>query len=230
MPTIEAVVVAAARFRRGALNDSRVAWNGQVAYVLGYDLTLMMRIEPVTNRPQPDAVSFFSADWQGRKCRASGDQVEWVPSSGAVMLTRAPDESYDDLNVLWRSIYQPLNNTMRPMAHLVTRQIRPLLDENVPHVEFVGKDGALDIIQHDIFTGRVLRVARQFTGGSSFGPLAFRTEDLLGLMGLAREWRIIDHGNYWYLTDTNGTEALVGGCVYDSLGELSTLMPDKEKV
>lgn len=215
------VVAVAARFGRGALGDAVVAWNGDVAYALSYDRTVLLRgrVEDI----RADEVRFRACDWEGPDVRMKDGRVTFrVTRKGqdAEVTVPAPGETFRGFEGMWARFW-PDDLPGRPAIGL-HKDVLAVLDDGLPHVEMVFRDGHAVLAQRDIYTGRLVKVRRLAAVPGQTAPMAMRTADFLALFWLADDILLRDCGQY-FIASGRGWDAVIGGCLYDELGVLNEL-------
>ena len=116
------------------------------------------------------------------------------------------------------------------------KNIIPQFNEGLSHIEFLLEGGESIIKQRDIYSGSIIKLAREKDGFVSvsatrdkilkdFGPMGMRTNDLIALFGLQEDINLFfgagDPENQTFCMVTGKIANMVGfisGCLYDELG------------
>lgn len=211
---IDSFVASLLRFGRGAGGDSVVAWEGEVAYGLSYDRTVLVRA--ITDVVRVGEVVFRATDYEGSEVKMEGDRVTFYPGSGVKVRVQRPAFSWKGLH----GLYERLWSEEGPGVSLSRSDLK-LLDESLPHVELVWDGSQIKLLQRDIYTGKVVEILKG-RSGEARAKMAIRTGDFWALMGMGLLWDIRAADGY-FCASTVGVRAILGGCVYDDLGDLGVV-------
>lgn len=218
---VDRLVAAALHFGRGAAGDAVLAWRGNDAYVLSHDKVICLHSSKLPHRET--AVCFRVCDYETPDVQQRGNQVIFSVRQGnemAEVTVPAPPESFAGLAGLFARFKAGVVG--RPGVMLSNGLLR-LLADDLPHVEFLWDDNQCRIVQKNVYTGKTLLIRKMPQRAGEGKPLALRTADLFALFSLANAFLLTHCGDYFFLTDFRGLEAIVGGCLYDDLGDLNIL-------
>ena len=213
---LDQVVAAATKFGRGAGGDAVIAWKDDLVYCLSYDRTVLLRARRIVPR-RPDEVVFHATDYEGPNCRLEGPNVIFE-NNGARVRTPRPVFTYEGLSKLFDRLWEGDGPAL-----MVGRSVLSLLEEGLPHVEFVWNGEVTLLVQRDIYTGKTLELEQSPQMVAEKEPLAMRTDDFWSLFALAEVLLFKDLGTHFKVSDLHSFEAIVGGCIYDDLGTLGVV-------
>lgn len=160
-------------------------------YVLNFDHTVMLRfVLPKNEKTFDRPVAFRANDYDSNVFREEDGKIIFESEQSGFTRKKtclAPDRTPEDVEERWKklsAVEREEDGDWIPLP----KTILDLLEENLSHVEFVGKTGEpVKIIQRDIYSGSKIEIQESSKSLISnklkfdFGPLAMRTGDLSAL-------------------------------------------------
>lgn len=206
-------------------------------YILNSDRTVMLRfILPSSASPFKNPISFRASDYDSSTFYEKDGKITFVTKSGDMIREKTcstPELNPDEVTELFSSFSPVKNNKFQ-----IHKNIIPLLDENLSHIEFKGIDGNLSIIQRNIYDGTVIEIEKEKESGfgvvsnddvnSDFGPLGLRTPDFLALFAFNDTLTFsFPEGSQFGFCRVMGRNFKMSGvialCLYDEMGMIETV-------
>lgn len=185
-------------------------------------------------------VAFYANDYESPDFRAEDGGVVFRTKSGEVQREKksvVPGKTFDDVLEVFRKFGEPVA-PLSPTFSL-HRSFSEKLEDNLSHVEFVGEEGKLTVMQRDLSTGSIITLTENRVGlfseskVSDFEPIAMRTKDLQALYYFNDkiDFTLAPNGQYLGVRGTqNHMNGLVALCFYDEMGGIKKLeAPDGGK-
>ena len=203
---------------------------GRKVYILNQDHTVLLRfrLRKIDKMEFETPVSFNANDYDSKEVEVRDEKICFITSAAGftrVKSCRTPSLSPDEVDLMFKSYEVEEKNTVTLHSKML-----PLLDENLSHIEFSCEDGELKIVQRNIYSGSVIEIKREKTGGlmevtdqlEDFAPTGLRTNDLLALFSFIDVLQFHFWGNGFVVVDSKDERmpmrALVSRCRYDELG------------
>lgn len=200
---------------------------GNILFIANMDNTILLKMAPDMTFPAP-GLSFFANDYESPNVELAGENVVFVTTKSGYVQHKTcgvPKTSFADVQAIWDRHTPVMDHKI-----LVRKEILPLLDSELSHVEFHNDKGTLKMVQKNIYTGG--RVEVKDSNGSqgfisihnfppSFNPVGIRTVDLTALFQFVDTLAFYPQpsGHWMYFKDTSGVlEGILSTCVYDELG------------
>lgn len=217
---------------------------GNIAYILNPDHTILLRYEFNDRKPFEEEVKFSCSSFEGEKIyMADKDTVVFEQESPDFKRTKTspvPSVSFSEIDKTFQSLYKN-----SPQSFILSDKVLELLENDLSHTEFVGRDGKLIVAQRDIYRGETIEIEQKERGGffgklvKDFGRKALRTKDFTALFLLAKSLSFsvgdevmeikeeISKGNFGL-----GMKGVISNCVYDELYGLTIVgkkVPEKKE-
>lgn len=220
---------AAALDQAGRLRNTIYCIRNQI-YILNQDFTVLLQFRLRKNEEAEFAhpVSFRANDYDSRQFRENKGRIEFLRQEGkwqSVKSCATPERSPEDVQEMFRGIERPDIN-----AVVIGKEILPLINEELSHLEISVESGKLQVVQRNIYDGTVITITLKEMEGSlsidrpklkDFAPLGIRTNDFIALYSFA------DHLRWRFAPDVAWVEStdpklqmigVISQCVYDELG------------
>lgn len=227
---------AVAMDQSGRLRNTIYVKNKEV-YILNSDRTVMLRfILPSSASPFKNPVSFRASDYDSNTFYEEDGKIVFVSKSGDMVRKKScstPDLDPDGAAELFSGFSPVKNNRFQ-----IHKNIIPLLDENLSHIEFKGTEGDLSVVQRNIYDGTVIEIEKEKESGfgvvsnddinSDFGPLGLRTPDFLALFAFNDSLTFsFPEGSQFGFCRVVGRNFKMSGiialCLYDEMGTIETV-------
>lgn len=211
-------------------------------YILNSDRTVILRfILPSSASPFKNPVSFRASDYDSSTFYEKDGQIIFVTKSGDMIRKKScstPDLNPDEAAELFSSFSPVKINRFQ-----IHKNIIPLLDENLSHIEFKGIEDNLSIIQRNIYDGTVIKIEKEKESGfgvvsnddinSDFGPLGLRTNDFLALFAFNDNLTFsFPEGSQFGFCRVMGRNFKMSGiialCLYDEMGTIETVKSEEK--
>lgn len=211
-------------------------------YILNSDRTVILRfILPSSASPFKNPVSFRASDYDSNTFYEKDGQIIFVTKSGDMVRKKScstPDLNPDEAAELFSSFSPVKINRFQ-----IHKNIIPLLDENLSHIEFKGIEGNLSVIQRNIYDGTVIKIEKEKESGfgvvsnddinSDFGPLGLRTNDFLALFAFNDNLTFsFPEGSQFGICRVMGRNFKMSGiialCLYDEMGTIETAKSEEK--
>lgn len=235
-PRVEEIFSQAVALEQSGRMKNTVFATGDTIYILNFDQTILLRFklrksEAVFDHP----VSFKANDYDSNKFYEEDGKIVFLSEGGGFQRKTSctsPGDTPDDIAGLFDSYAVPDANMIR-----FNKQILPLLEEKLSHLEISGVNGKLVVEQRNIYSGSVIELTRKEEGGfgmaseddisSDFGPVGLRTNDFLALFAFldSLTFYFPDNGdNYCYVNSEDPRlvmDGFISLCAYDELGGIT---------
>lgn len=208
---------------------------GKQVYILNSDHTVLLKFElSGASSPFRLPISFKANDYDSSTFYEEDGKIVFVQKSGDMERRKFSGKGQlepEEVSAMFAgfTMKQPLN-----IAN-IHKDILPLLDENLSHIEFSGKNGVLKIIQRNIFDGTIIEITRKKETGmgvvkkdsieENFGPFGLRTNDFIALFSFNDEVSFAfpsSECNFIYVQGRNyGMKGIISLCLYDEMGEIT---------
>jgi hypothetical protein len=148
---------------------------------------------------------------------------------------RIPTQTFQEVEELF---YKFFDSDKMKWKIPFTKTSLNLLDTSLSHVEFVTKEGKINILQRDIYAGSLIQLERKLEPEGlgltepedvlpdSIGPLGLRTGDFLALFNFNDKVDIyFPEGLQYFIVDGlhNQMQGIIAGCLYDNVGVIKDL-------
>jgi hypothetical protein len=211
---------------------STIHCGGETVYVLNMDNTILLNFK--STQAFPETFSFFANDYESPKIRVDKGQIVFVTNSNGIKRTKTcalPKTNFKEVEGIWKGF--------KPNKKHGIRLVKPmcsLLDDSLSHIELSKeKDGAVKLIQRDIYSGT--RIEVQSNSGASglfdenddipaFEPIGIRTVDFNALFSFTDNLQFyIQEKKPWIYFDTNNgvMTGILSTCIYDELGTIEKI-------
>ena len=226
---------AAAMNQAGRLRNTIYVQDKEV-YILNSDRTVLLRfVLPASSSPFANPISFKASDYDSNTFYEEDGRIVFVTKSGDMVRKKScstPDLEPADVSQMF-SRFKPIKQNRFQMH----KNVIPLLNENLSHIEFLGTNGNLMVVQRNIYNGTVLSIEREAAAGfgvnnaddinSDFGPLGLRTTDFLALFAFNDQLTFsFPQGSRAGFCRVVGRNFKMSGvialCLYDELGIITT--------
>lgn len=220
---------AAALDQAGRLRNTIYCFRNRV-YILNQDFTVLLRFGLRSEEAFQEPLSFRANDYDSREFVEQDGRIVFVRREEKWTASKAcstPERSPADVEALYRRYdRQEVNIT------IIGKDILPLLNEDLSHLEFSAAGGKLRVVQRNIYDGTVLTIVpKEPKGGlgivqsrlADFGPIGIRTGDFIALYSFADhlKWRFTPDVAWFDSTDPKlQMTGLISQCIYDELGRI----------
>lgn len=221
---------------------------GKQVYILNSDHTVLLKFElSGSSNPFRLPISFKANDYDSSTFYEEDGKIVFVQKSGDIERKKFSGKGQlepEEVSSMFAGFVMkdPLNTSS------IHKDILPLLDENLSHIEFSGKKGVLKIIQRNIFDGTIIEITRKKETGmgvvkkdsiqEDFGPFGLRTNDFIALFAFNDEVSFeFPSGNCNFINVQGrnyGMKGIISLCLYDEMGEITystgTIADDSDQV
>jgi hypothetical protein len=203
---------------------------GRKVYILNQDHTTLLRFRlRKTDKLEFDSpVSFHANDYDSQHVEERDGKICFIQSAAGfqrVKSCRTPKLTPEAVEEMFKEYkVEPTNSVT------LSSKVLGLLDENLSHIEFSAEDGELSIVQRNIYSGSIIEIKREKTGGlvevkdelEDFAPIGLRTNDFMALFSFIPTLQFHFLGEGFICADSKDDKmpmrALVSKCRYDELG------------
>jgi len=227
---IEEIFSHAVALQQSGRLRSSVYCIGRKVYILNQDHTALLRFRlRKTDKLEFDTpVSFNANDYDSQVVEQKGDKICFVQSAAGfkrVKSCRTPSLSPEEVEEMFKEYKVKLRNTVTLHSKMLG-----LLNEALSHIEFSCEDGEFKIVQRDIYSGSIIELKREKSGGlmevkddlEDFEPIGLRTNDFLALFTFIPTLQFSFLGDGFICVDSKDDKmplrALISKCRYDELG------------
>lgn len=229
---LERVFASAVALQQSGRLRSTIYCYHNYVYILNQDRTCFLqfrlRSEEVSFQ---HPISFEANDYDSNVFEERDGKIVFIVQKGDWIREkrcRSPQFSPEKVH----ETFAQMKKVGKSLAEVVLNdQFVQTLDEQLSHVEFLGKDGKLIVLQRNIYSGALIHIQKEKSKGLSlktdnrigdFGPVGIRTNDLLALFALVSsvKFTFTDKGMV-KLTSKDPRMPYLGllsQCVYDQLG------------
>jgi hypothetical protein len=218
----------------GKLRNTIYAVDNRV-YVLNYDSTVLLRFRlRKTETPFANPVSFRANDYDSRQFHEEDGKIIFVIDGNGFTRKKScgtPEAEPADIEDLYKGYSMDGQSKIT-----LPKDVLPLLDPALSHLEISGEDRQLKIVQRNIYSGAVIEISRTGKKGlglisadeirEDFGPVGIRTGDFTALFSFcdAVEFEFGDAGfvRVRSLDNKMDMTGLLALCTYDELGTIQT--------
>jgi hypothetical protein len=227
MKSFEEVVLYGTQMSKGGRLDSMLLAQDHIVYLVGSELTVMMKFDPVAEVPGP--VSFYPADYAGKLVGMVGGAPQFYTEHGAYkryVTGRKVPFSWGDVHGRFLAMFG--SDLLEGKPPELTDQVLPALSEGVSsYVEFEGREGALWLVQRNLATGGRADITAMSGGllGGSGGKMpkvrrSIRTKDLVAALLACSSLRFDFSKEDVTRFSGAGLRGVISNCVYDGLLEV----------
>jgi hypothetical protein len=218
-------------------NKNMVFAYGKVVYILNNDKTILLRFSTKRDKFETP-VSFFASDYDSPNFKMEGDQIVFIQSKGGFERNKqvnVPESTFVEIDKKFSDLWASFDKEKCQVS--IRKEMLELLDESLSHIEFVGKNKELLIVQRDIFSGAIITLRKQTETGlglsmieeisQDFTPIGMRTNDFFALFSFNDEIKLKFFSDYFLVKgNSNEMEGIVALCIYDNLGYIKQLKED----
>jgi hypothetical protein len=209
-----------------------------IIYIVNYDKTIVMKFL-ISNSIFDSPVGFFANDYDSPQFYIEDDKIVFLKKESGLerkKYCKPPDQDFAYAEVIFNKFYPDNLKELSVMS--LHKNVIGLLDENLSHVEFVGRDKKMQILQRDIYTGSLIEI-KKFKSGTGvtegqdsifdFSPLGMRYIDFAAMFAFMGD---TDQVKFYFNCDKsyfvvegprNSMKAIVAGCLYDDIGTINIL-------
>ncbi len=246
--TVEQIFAhAVAMEQSGGLRNTVYAIENEV-FILGYDNTVLLRFKlRRTEAPFAHPVSFRANDYDSQDFYEEDGKIVFSQQSGDyTRLKRCGTPDMTPAQV--RELFEELEASAGDAVEVsLDKQVLPLLDRSLSHIEFVGAEGEqLKLIQRNIYSGTVIEIQKGADGGGLLGteslsadiePIALKTPDFMALYLFQDVLRFqlpqLGSGDYVRVDSIHKQRrdmtALIACCIYDEIIEIKEATSGRQK-
>ena len=208
---------------------------GKQAFILNSDHTVLLKFElSGVSSPFRLPISFKANDYDSSTFYEEDGKIVFVQKSGDMERKKFSGKGQLEPEEV-SAMFDGFVKKDQPNVATIHKDILPLLDENLSHIEFSGKKGVLKIVQRNIFDGTIIEITRKKeTGmgvvkkdsiGEDFGPFGLRTNDFIALFSFNDEVNFAFPSgkcNFVSVQGRNyGMKGIISLCLYDEMGEIT---------
>lgn len=233
----ELFAYAAALDQQGKQKNSIFCFK-DVIYILNYDKTIVMKFW-ISSNLFDSPIGFFANDYDSPQFYIEGDKIVFLKKEGGLerkKYCKPPDQDFAYAEAIFNKFYP--ENLKELSVLSLTKNVIDLLDDSLSHIEFVGRDKKIQILQRDIYTGSLIEIKKLKSGVgvtdgqdsiSDFEPLGMRYNDFSALFAFMDD---TDQLKFYFNCDKSyfvvegirsSMKAIVAGCLYDDIGTINVL-------
>ena len=222
----------------GRQKNSIYCWEN-IVYILNFDKTVILRFESSQNLFK-EPIGFFANDYDSSQFTVEGSSIVFLQKGEEFLRKkrcRIPGQTFIEIEELFYKFYIILP----PWKISFHKSSLDLLNENLSHIEFLVKEGAINILQRDIYAGTIIKLERKLfpeglgivesgdTLPDALTPIGMRTNDFLSLFGFNDKIDIyFPEGQRFFIVEGvhNQMSGIIAGCLYDDVGMIGDLQED----
>lgn len=206
-----------------------------LVYILNSDHTVLLRFSlSGSSKPFKHPISFKANDYDSSTFYEEDGKIVFVQKSGDMERRKFSGKGQLEPEEI-EALYDGFDSSESANFATLHKDILPLLDESLSHIEFSGKNGVLKIVQRNIFDGTLIEITRQKETGmgivkkdsieEDFGPFGLRTSDFIALFSFNDEVKMFfPSGDCNFIAVTGrafGMSGIISLCLYDEMGEIT---------
>jgi len=247
----ESIFAYAEALEKSGRQKNSIFISGRTVYILNYDKTVLLRFSLSKEMTKgTEFLAFFGSDYESSKFEIDHDLVGFKIDSTSGEWTRTttckiPNQTFGDVDDLFKKLYDaPVINKHQIIgAAIIDNGVLDLLKENLSHIEFFVRNKELYLIQRDIYSGSISEIKRknreglglieepyEFSGDPA--PLGIRTNDFIALFSFTDkvtfQFLPEEFGYFLVKAPHSGLTGVIGGCLYNSCGELNYIQKENE--
>ena len=236
---IEEIFAHAVALSQNGKLRSQIHCTGSLIYVVNQDQTVIMRfrLRSVDKLKFEPPISFAANDYDSRQIEIGDGRINFVQTAGGFRREkscRVPDTDTKEIDRIFRGLCKQA--TIGENSVTLSKDILSLLDESLSHIEFSCKDGVLNIVQRNIYSGTVSTLTQENTEGfgglvsssrlKDFIPIGLRTNDFMALFAFVNAVEISFPPDVPFVVVESKTQTLpmrviLSKCSYDELGMIT---------
>jgi len=215
-------------------------------YIINQDNTVFLRFKlRESEKPFEEPVSFRANDYDSRAFREEGGKIVFETEANGFIRTKTcgtPDADPEEIRDMFKKFKPVKVNKVK-----LSRDILPLLEEGLSHIEIRAEEGEIKFVQRNIYSGAVIEISRAVDTGAlgvdnpdeleeDFGPLGLRTGDFSALFAfndnLVFTFPPEGQGDYCCVRSRDpkmAMDGVVACCVYDELGQISEVSDGRKE-
>jgi len=211
---------------------------GRTVYVSNFDNTVLLKFDELVG-VNFEEVGFEANDYEGDKFKVVDGKVIFEQISNGIIrekICSVSERTFSEIEDLYNKYYLP----DKAIVELDLYQtILSLLEEGLSHIEISAEKGRAQIIQRDIYSGKIIRLKMDRKGFFSadkvtgdFGPMGMRTSDFQAVFSFCNRVKFSFHSDMNYCLirgDKFKMTGVIAGCLYDEMGQIETVEPRKQK-
>jgi hypothetical protein len=213
-----------------------------VVYILNSDKTVALRFESSDNLFK-NPVGFYANDYDSPNFTVEGSSIVFLQKGEEFLRKkkcRIPNQTFQEVEDLFYKFYNGKDTPWKISFH---KESLDLLNPDLSHVEFMAKNGAINILQRDIYAGTIIKLERKLIPEGlgiveaednlpeSISPIGMRTGDFYSLFNFNDRVDIFfPEGGKFFLIEGahNKMTGIVSGCLYDDIGTIEDLQEEKK--
>lgn len=247
----ESIFAYAEALEKSGRQKNSIFISGRIVYILNYDKTVLLRFSLSKEMTkESEFIAFFSSDYESSKFEINHDLVGFKLDSTSGEWTRTttckiPNQTFGDVDDMFKKLYNgPVIDKHQIIGGaIIDKGVLDLIKENLSHIEFSVRNKELYLIQRDIYSGSISEIKRKNREGLGLieepyefsrdpAPLGIRTNDFLALFSFADkvtfQFLPEEFGYFLVKAPHSGLTGVLGGCLYDSIGELNYIQKGNE--
>jgi len=235
MSTIKETIFshAVALSQSGRLKSTIYA-KGREVFILNQDKTILLNFTFPSLEPEiVGSVSFLANDYDSEIFKEQDGKIIFTTREGEYVRKKTcsvPGKTFSDIQTLYEKY---LNDDKHNNKVEFNKNVLPLLDETLSHMEIFSENKKAAIIQRDIYTGSTIRIDRDTSVGfglsseddikEDFAPVGIRTNDFIALFNFCDKVAFYFGPVQFAFMEGNrfGMQGVISLCEYDEMGILT---------
>jgi hypothetical protein len=205
-------------------------------FVVNQDRTMLIRFPyPPEQTKIPRKVAFRADDYDSDHISIQGDQIVFHREEELYQKATWCSVTRDEVDVV--KLFEAYPGQKNFFKFRLQKQVMSLMEESLSHVEFLGSDGELNLLQRDLYSQTVSQIRKKKGTGfgldsediPDFGGVGIRTADLVALFAFNPELTFLFPKNpaktgYCRVRGrVLRMEGVLAFCQYDEIGEVFQL-------
>lgn len=205
-------------------------------YIYNMDLTVLMGFKMDSEMaPFHEPISFEANDYDSKTFEERDERIVFIQKSGPYVrekLCKTPDRTPAQVHAMFGEHMDIWADCPKDMTVSLSKEIIPLLNEDLSHIEFSVIDGKFKIVQRNIFSGSRIEISKASVKKllkeeypETFQTIGMRTKDFLALFTFIEnlEFCFSEAPDFFVVKSLDPNikmRAVIGKCKFDELGTI----------
>lgn len=235
-PRVEALFAHAVALDQNGRLKNVIYCMGNFIYIFNMDLTVLMGFKMDSEMaPFHEPVSFEANDYDSKNFEERDGRIVFIQKSGGFIrekFCKTPDRTPEQVHAMFKEHMEIWKDCTVDMKVSLSKEIIPLINEDLSHIEFTVQDSQFKMIQRNIFSGSRIEITKASVKKllkeefpASYPAVGMRTKDFLAMFTFIEnlEFNFSEPASFSIIRSLDPNirmTCILSKCVYDELGTI----------